>query len=82
MDILENLRSNIINQVKKIESSQVLEEIKRILDQGSDNKVMLSEAQKEAITKGLKQYENGNVIEQQVMEEKLKGWLKEQEGSK
>lgn len=44
---------------------------------------MLSEAQKEAITKGLKQYENGNVIEQQVMEEKLKGWLKEkEEGSK
>jgi hypothetical protein len=82
MDTLENLRSNIIDQVKRIDSPQVLEEIQGILDQNHDKKVGLSDAQKEAITKGLKQYENGNVIEQQVMEEKPKEWLKEQEGSK
>jgi len=68
-----SLQQQIIEQISEIEDVTLLEKIKTILD---SSKYQMSKDQISLVNEAEHQYENGNFIDNQAMDEKFKEWQK------
>jgi len=68
-----SLKQQIIEQISEIEDVTLLEKIKTILD---SSKYQLSQDQISLVNEAENQYENGEFIDDQAMDEKFKEWQK------
>ncbi|MFC6096784.1 hypothetical protein ACFPVY_09005 [Flavobacterium qiangtangense] len=68
-----SLQQQIIEQISEIEDITLLEKIKTILD---SSKYQLSQDQISLVNEAENQYEKGEFIDDQAMDEKFKEWQK------
>lgn len=76
--VTDKHRDKLIEKIKSIDDRNIIDEIYRLLKIDFDDTIYeTNEGQKARIEKGIKQVENGEVIESEEVFKKMRKWLKE-----
>ena len=73
----EKLKTRLIDQIKKIDNPEIIEDIYRLLEIDLDESIYITNAdQKQSIQEALAQYNSGEVLTNKEAKEQTDQWLK------
>lgn len=76
--LTKEMKQDLIDKIKSTKDENILEEVYRILEVGSQEveMIVLSSKQKDAIDEGIKDIEAGNYITNEEANREIQEWLK------
>ncbi len=75
--VTDNHRNNLIEKIKSIEDSNIIDEVYRLLKVDFDDTLYeTNEIQKARIAKGIEQIENGETKDSKEVFKNMRKWLK------
>jgi hypothetical protein len=76
--LTEEMRQELLDKIKTTKDENILEEVYRILEIGTDeaDMIVLSNEQKLSIDQGIKDMEDGNFLSNEEANSEIEKWLK------
>ena len=73
----EKLKTRLIDQIKKIDNPEIIEDIYRLLEIDLDESIYITNTdQKQSLHEALEQYNSGEILTNEEAKEQTDQWLK------